>query len=169
VGPQAPWPNSHLYNRLFETRVLLWQCFHYNIPGFLYWSSNAQYHGQYGFGYNGWGDGWFVHIGADGIPYDSPRWENYLDAQEDYEYLWLANRSIAWLRANSSVYSASQLDTFQAAINSAVSSVANDRDVHAQHPAAIFQARASIAAMLEQFSSNVDLLSLGEAQWWPVG
>nr|MDO8085604.1 DUF4091 domain-containing protein [Candidatus Sigynarchaeum springense] len=169
VGPQAPWPNSHLYNRLYETRVLLWQCFHYDIQGFLYWSSNAQYHGQYGFGYNGWGDGWFVHIGEDGIVYDSPRWENYLDAQEDYEYLWLANRSIAWLRANSSVYSPTQLDAFQATLDSAVSSVASDREIHAQHPAAIHQARATVAAMIEQFASNVDLLALGEAQWWPVG
>ena len=101
--------------------------------------------------------------------YDSPRWENYLDAQEDYEYLWLANRSIAWLRANSSVYSSAQLDAFQAALDSAVSSVASDRDVHTQHPAAIYQARATIAAMLEQFASSVDLLSLGEEQWWPVG
>ncbi|MEX2729018.1 MAG: glycoside hydrolase domain-containing protein [Candidatus Sigynarchaeum springense] len=169
VGPQAPWPNSHLYNRLYETRVLLWQCFHYDIQGFLYWSSNAQYHGQYGFGYNGWGDGWFVHISDDGTVYDSPRWENYLDAQEDYEYLWLANRSIAWLRANSSVYSNAQLDAFQAMLDSAVSSVASDREIHAQHPAAIYQARATIAAMLEQFASNVDLLALGEAKWRPVG
>ncbi|MBN2153516.1 MAG: DUF4091 domain-containing protein [Candidatus Lokiarchaeota archaeon] len=169
VGPSAPWPNSHLYNRLFETRVLLWQCFHYDIQGFLYWSSNAQYHGQYGFGYNGWGDGWFVHIGDDGIAYDSPRWENYLDAQEDYEYLWLANRSIAWLRANSTAYSPAQLDAFEATLRAAVSSVASDREVHAQHPAAIHGARATVAAMLEEFASSVDLLSLGEAQWWPVG
>ncbi|NMC06891.1 MAG: DUF4091 domain-containing protein [Candidatus Lokiarchaeota archaeon] len=168
VGPSAPWPNSHLYNRLFETRVMLWQCFYYNIQGFLYWSSNAEYHGSYGFGYNGWGDGWFIHYDDAGTPYDSPRWENYRDAQEDYEYLWLANRSISWLWANSTTYTSTQLDEFQAAIQDAVTAVSRAREVHAQHPAAIHQARASIARMLEQFASSVDLLALGEAQWWPV-
>nr|MDO8116987.1 DUF4091 domain-containing protein [Candidatus Sigynarchaeota archaeon] len=97
VGPGIPWPNSHLYNRLFETRTMLWQCFYYGIQGFLYWSSNARYHGgSYGFGYNGWGDGWFVHFDEyEQHVYESPRWENYLDAQEDFEYLWLANRTIS--------------------------------------------------------------------------
>ncbi|GAB4317092.1 MAG: hypothetical protein Kow0069_19630 [Promethearchaeota archaeon] len=93
VWPRAPWPNSHLYNRLFEFRVMLWQTFRYGLDGFLYWSSTAYYHGNYALGYNGWEDGWFVYPDEDGDGwYDSIRWENFRDAQEDFEYLWLCER-----------------------------------------------------------------------------
>jgi len=94
VGPMSPWPNSHLYNRLFEIRVLFWQSYYYNLDGFLYWASAAYFHGQYGMGYNGWGDGWFVYTNPDGTVDASIRWENYRDAIEDYEYLWVLNNTL---------------------------------------------------------------------------
>jgi hypothetical protein len=97
VGPRAPWPNSHLYNRLYEIRVLYWQAYLYGLDGFLYWSAQAYYHGRYGLGYNAWGDGWFMYEDRSGNIYDSIRWENWRDANEDFEYLWLMNRTITEL------------------------------------------------------------------------
>jgi len=94
VGLQAPWPNSHLYNRLFEIRVLLWQTYYYNIDGFLYWSANAYFHGNYGMAYNGWGDGWFLYTDDNGKIDPSIRWEAYRDGIEDYEYLYIINATL---------------------------------------------------------------------------
>ncbi|HME53259.1 MAG TPA: glycoside hydrolase domain-containing protein [Candidatus Lokiarchaeia archaeon] len=168
VGPGTPWPNSHLYNRLFETRVLIWQCFHYGIQGFLYWSSDAEYHGNYGFAYNSFGDGWFIHYDAAGNPYDSPRWENYLLGEQDYEYCWLANRTIAWLRVNSTAYTNTQLDQYKATLDSLVASVASDREIHTDHPTAIINARLAIASMLTEFSAHAPITILGEQDWKPV-
>ena len=95
----SPWPNSMAYNRL------LMKCgprFSPNFPsitckGFLYlWSSDAYYHGSYNFAYNGWGNGWFIYADTDGQIHDSIRWDNYRDAAQDYEYLWLMkNATIA--------------------------------------------------------------------------
>jgi Glycoside hydrolase 123, catalytic domain len=97
VGPRSPWPNSHFYNPLYEIRTLYWQAFYYKIHGFLYWSTSAYYHGSYGMAYNSWGDGWFVYMDKDNHVYDSIRWENWRDANEDYEYLWLMNATITSL------------------------------------------------------------------------
>jgi hypothetical protein len=158
VGPQAPWPNSHLYNRLFEIRVLYWQVFYYKIQGFLYWSSNAYYHGQYGMGFNAWGDGWFVYMDDEGRVYDSIRWENYRDAIEDYEYLWLLNASLALL---------SNSEQNLAALNAKVSAVTRDRYHYCGSGDIIVQNRNLIGDQLStlQNSGAIDLLALGETEW----
>ncbi|MHA1679534.1 MAG: glycoside hydrolase domain-containing protein [Promethearchaeota archaeon] len=167
IGPQAPWPNSHLYNRLFETRIMLWQAYLYGLHGFLYWSTNYQAHGNYGFGYNGWGDGWFVHFDDAGNFYEGLRWENYLDAQEDFEYLWLVNRSLAYLQANSTNYTSNELDDLQNQYTSLLSSVVGEKEVYCQHPAELYAARIELARMLDEFSKYMDIIAIAEEKWSP--
>lgn len=168
VGPTSPWPNSHLYNRLYETRIMLWQAFLYGLQGFLYWSSNAEYHGGYGFAFNGWGDGWFIHYDDAGNPRDSPRWENYLDAQEDFEYLWLASRALGWLRANSSAFTAAELDQLDARARNALTSVVGERESYTQDPRVLHRARHELGQLLHGLSVHADIAALSEEPWSPV-
>ncbi|MHA1730471.1 MAG: glycoside hydrolase domain-containing protein [Promethearchaeota archaeon] len=169
VGPKAPWPNSHLYNRLFEARVLLWQAFLYNCQGFLYWSSHAFYHGSYGLGYNGWGDGWFVYPGEPGSGkwFDTPRWENYRDAQEDYEYLWLLNATLNYLRDHPGVMAPGEVDSHAASLQSIVSSVAGERSEYCDHPETLYGARDQLGSLLSNLATKVDLEAIGKAAWFP--
>ncbi|MEX2758531.1 MAG: glycoside hydrolase domain-containing protein [Candidatus Sigynarchaeota archaeon] len=166
VGPWAPWPNSHLYNRLHETRVLIWQVWHYKIDGFLYWSAQAYYHGKYGLGYNGYGDGWFLY--QNGSLYDSMRWENYLDGQEDYEYAWLLNATIARLEADGILTSA-QAAARRSTLDSLATAVARDRWHYCDTPDPIYQGRAAIGAMLHELSAYTNITAIGEAYWNPLG
>ncbi|MHA1791111.1 MAG: glycoside hydrolase domain-containing protein [Promethearchaeota archaeon] len=165
VGPSAPWPNSHLYNRLYETRIMLWQAFLYGLQGFLYWSSSAQYHGRYGFAFNSWGDGWFIHYDKDGHPIDSPRWENYLDAQEDFEILWLVNHTISFLENNSSAYSESEISSFKNKFSGILSSVVGEREIHTQNVKDLYNAHLELSRMLHDFSSHVNISAIAEREW----
>ncbi|MHA1716812.1 MAG: glycoside hydrolase domain-containing protein [Promethearchaeota archaeon] len=168
VGPRAPWANSHLYNRLFETRIMLWQAYLYGLQGFLYWSTSAQYHGSYGFAYNGYGDGWFIHYDDDLNPYDSIRWENYLDAQEDYEYLWMLNRSINYLRENSSVIDSQMLDVLSARLNELLDSVVGERERHCDRASTLIMARLELGTMLEEVARYFDFTTVMEEKWLPT-
>ncbi len=162
VQPFAPWPNSHLYNRLYECRVLLWQVWHYQIDGFLYWSSQAYYHGKHGMGYNGYGDGWFVY--SNGSYYDSLRWENYLDGQEDYEYVWLANATLHEIEKQG-LLPQGEIDAKRHELASIVASVVGDGWIYADHPSAVYAGRAALASMLHGFSAFINTTSIGEAPW----
>nr|MDO8115077.1 DUF4091 domain-containing protein [Candidatus Sigynarchaeota archaeon] len=166
VQPYAPWPNSHLYNRLYECRILIWQVWQYKIHGFLYWSSREYYHGRNGMAYNGYGDGWFLYT-RDGLR-DSMRWENYLDGQEDYEYVWLLNATINDLETRGI------LDGVQAAakrieLDSIVNSITLDRWHYCDHPATLYNGREAIGSMLHAFSAFTNITAIGEADWNPLG
>ncbi len=93
VGPFAPYPNVHLYNRLYETRIQMWNAWQWGVTGYLFWRANSYSHGQYGLGYNSWGDGWLIYEEENRI-LDSIRWENLGDGQEDYEMFWLLNATL---------------------------------------------------------------------------
>ncbi|MFX0098199.1 MAG: glycoside hydrolase domain-containing protein [Candidatus Hodarchaeota archaeon] len=168
IGPQAPWPNSHLYNRLFETRIMLWQAYLYGLHGFLYWSSYYPNHGgPYGYGYNGWGDAMFTYYDEFGNFYETLKWENYLDAMEDYEFLWLVNRSIQYLRVNSTNFTSSELDQFEVQLHDILTSVVGYREEYCQHPSTLYNARLDLAAMLDEFSAYMDIVSVAEEKWSP--
>ncbi|MHA1281648.1 MAG: glycoside hydrolase domain-containing protein [Promethearchaeota archaeon] len=164
VGPMAPWPNSHLYNRLYECRILLWQCWLYGLHGFLYWSSTAYYHGQYGIGYNGWGDGWFIYY-RNGNYYDSLRWENYLMAQQDFEYLWLLKATIDYLKDNPEIISEKDIENYENELENIINTVVGEKWVYCDHPSIVYNAREQIGNMLDNLSEKVNLTNIGEKKW----
>ena len=166
VGPMAPYPNSHLYNRLYETRIQLWQVWLYNIHGFLYWSSTAYYHGHHGLAYNGYGDGWFIYE-RDGILYDSIRWENYLDAQEDYEYLWLLDATLSYLKLHPELIPESQVKNMQQKLDEIVHSVVGEKWGYCDHPSTMYSALYNIGEMLHELNSIINTTTIGEALWLP--
>ena len=166
VGPMAPWPNSHLYNRLYETRVLIWQVWLYKLHGFLYWSSTAYYHGKLGMAYNGYGDGWFIWE-RDGILYDTLRWENYLDGQEDYEYIWLLDQYISYLKNNPGIIAESKLNLWRADLTSIVNSIVGEKWQYCDHPSSIYEGRKRIGTILHEIGNTINLTAIGEAPWAP--
>ncbi|MHA1291840.1 MAG: glycoside hydrolase domain-containing protein, partial [Promethearchaeota archaeon] len=166
VGPMAPYPNSHLYNRLYECRILLWQVWLYKLHGFLYWASQAYYHGRYGLAYNGWGDGWFIYE-YDSELYDSLRWENYLDAQEDYEYLWLLNATLYYLQKNPDIISEKKLKNLKSAFNEIVNSIVGEKWNYCDHPSTLYNGRERIGNILDDLSNDVNLTTIGENLWLP--
>ena len=109
-------------------------------------------------GFNAWGDGWFVYMDDEGRVYDSIRWENYRDAIEDYEYLWLLNASLTLL---------SNSEQNLAALNTKVSAVTQDRFYYCESGDIIIQNRNLIGDQLStlQNSGDIDLLALGETEW----
>jgi len=160
VGPRAPWPNSHFYNRLFEIRVIYWQVFYYDLDGYLYWSTTPYFHGDYAYGYNGWGDAWYLYEDENGYVDDTIRWENWRDANEDYEYLWLLNASISAIGGDES------LNNF---LNSLVESVTQDRYNYCNSWKNVINARNSIGEKISEIASTglVNITAIGEAEWVP--
>jgi hypothetical protein len=166
VGPMAPWPNAHLYNRLYEIRIEMWQVWLYNIHGFLFWSSTAYYHGHYGLGYNGYGDGWFIYE-WNATLYDSIRWENFLEGQEDYEYLWLLNATLQYLEGHPGIVSPAALTGYRNELNAIVASIVGERWVYCDHVGSLDAGRNRIGAILNELGGLVNLVDLGEAAWFP--
>jgi hypothetical protein len=166
IGPLAPWPNVQLYNRLWETRVLMWQVWLYDIHGFLYWHSQRYYHGDYGFAYNGYGDGWFIYE-MEGQLYDSIRWEMFLEGQEDYEYLWLLNATLKYLEENPGLIPQNQIDAYRTELDTIVTSIVGERWVYCDHPSTLYYGRDRIGAILHELSSMIDTTSIGETIWFP--
>ncbi|MHA1265354.1 MAG: glycoside hydrolase domain-containing protein [Candidatus Helarchaeota archaeon] len=166
VGPMAPWPNAHLYNRLYEIRIELWQVWLYKIHGFLFWSSTAYYHGHYGLGYNGYGDGWFIYE-REGTLYDSIRWENFLEGQEDYEYLWLLNATLQYLTEHTGIVSPEELANYKLLLENIVNSVVGERWVYCDHVATLYQGRDQIGTLLNSLGGLINLTSISEVPWFP--
>jgi len=166
VGPFAPWPNSHVYNRLYECRILMWQTWLYGIHGYLYWQSQAYSHASYGFGANGYGDGWFLYE-RDGNLYDSLRWENYLDGQEDYEYLWLLNATLEHLTNNPGLIDAIELTNLKAEFQCIVNNIVGERYIYCDHPSTLYNGRNRVGVILNDLNSVVNTTTIGEAQWLP--
>jgi hypothetical protein len=166
VDPMAPWPNAHLYNRLYEIRIEMWQVWLYNIHGFLFWSSMAYYHGHYGLAYNGYGDGWFIY-NWNATLYDSIRWENFLEGQEDYEYLWLLNATLQYLENHPGIVSPSTLTGYRSELNTIVASIVGERLVYCDHVASLYAGRYRIGSILNELGGLVNLIELGEAAWFP--
>ncbi len=166
VGPFSPWPNSHLYNRLYECRVLLWQVWLYNVHGFLYWSSQAYYHGHYGLAYNGYGDGWFIYE-REGKLYDTLRWENYLDGNEDYEFIWLLDATLDYLEENSTALPVGEIEEYRDELDDIVMSIAGERWQYCDHPSYVYDGRERIGSMLSDLNEYVNTTIIGEQAWFP--
>ncbi|MHA1715505.1 MAG: DUF4091 domain-containing protein [Promethearchaeota archaeon] len=168
VYPYAPWPNSHFYNRLYECRVLFWQVYTYKIHGFLYWNSRAYYHGRYGQGYNGYGDGWFIYTADDGNVFDSIRWENYLDGAEDYEYLWLLNATLNKLSENPvPTITQQDMSTYRSWLQWISASISGARWDYSDHPFELLEARDQVGKLINDLSSFLNITAIGEAEWFP--
>ena len=166
VGPLAPWPNSMLYDRLYAIRVLMWQAWLYNVHGYLFWYSYDYHHAKYGLAANGWGDGLFFYLQGGQI-YDSIRWEQYLEGQEDYEYLWLLNATLKYLEENPGLIPVNELNNYKAEFNAIISSVVGEKWVYCDHVSTLYSGRDRIGLILDDLASVVNLTALGEAQWFP--
>jgi hypothetical protein len=163
VQPFSPLPNFHLYNRLHEIRILNWQLWRYGCVGYLGWGADYPRHGGGGPGHNGWGDGWFLYHENDSI-LESIRWENFLDGQEDYEYLWLLNASINKALENGKI-SNNEANTMRQEMYSIISSVTLDYWDYSENADSIQNARIKIANMIEDMAELVNLEYIGELPW----
>ncbi len=166
VGPVGPWPNSMLYDRLYEIRILMWQAWLYNIHGYLFWHSHQYHHAKYGLAANAWGDGLFFYLQGGQI-YDSIRWEQYLEGQEDYEYLWLLNATLQYLEDNPGLINASELANYRAELNAIVNAIVGERWIYCDHVDVLCSGRDRIGSILNDLGGVVNLTALGEAQWLP--
>ncbi len=166
VGPMAPWPNAHLYNRLYEIRIEMWQVWLYDIHGFLFWTSTGYYHGHYGLAFNGYGDGWFIYD-WNGTLHDSIRWENFLEGQEDYEYLWLLNATLQYLEDHPGLISTAELASYRAEFNNIIDGVVGERWIYCDHVASLYSGRDRIGTILDTLGGLVNLTSISEAIWLP--
>ncbi|MHA1453634.1 MAG: glycoside hydrolase domain-containing protein, partial [Promethearchaeota archaeon] len=168
VGPFAPYPNVHLYNRLYETRLQMWNSWAWNIHGYLFWRANSFNHGQYGLGYNSWGDGWLIYIDeVAGRIYDSIRWENLGESQEDYEMFWLLNATLNKLESQS-LLSPSEIEAYRTELDAIVDKVTDDFLDYTNDPHDIYNGYNRIGQILHALSSLTDIKEIGETPWYPV-
>ncbi|MBC7326825.1 DUF4091 domain-containing protein [bacterium] len=97
ISAQKPYPNIWAVDYPgIDHRILFWQCFKYDVEGFLYWCVNyweknpwketQTYPG-------GNGDGSLLYPGKEG-PINSLRWEIIREGIQDYEYLMLLKKKI---------------------------------------------------------------------------
>jgi hypothetical protein len=168
VGPFAPYPNVHLYNRMYETRLQMWNAWDWGVTGYLFWRANSFQHGQYGFGYNGYGDGWLIYIDESaGRFYESLRWENLGDGQEDYEMFWLLNATLNGLEEEGSLPQ-SQIDMYRNKLFTVIDKVADDFLDYTNNPHDIYNGIEAIGQILHYLSSFIDIQEIGEAVWYPI-
>lgn len=168
IGPFAPYPNVHLYNRLFETRIQMWNTWAWDMDGYLFWRANSFNHGQYGFGYNSWGDGWFIYIDeAENRIYESIRWENLGDGQEDYEMFWLLNATLNEIEENE-LLAQSEIDFYRSELYTIVNTVSDDFLDYTNNPHDIYCGIERIGQILHSLSPVIDINAIGEAPWFPI-
>lgn len=97
ISAQKPYPNIWAIDYPgIDHRIIFWQCFKYDVEGFVYWSINyweknpweetQTYPG-------GNGDGSLVYPGEDG-PINSIRWEIIREGVQDYEYLSILKKKV---------------------------------------------------------------------------
>lgn len=97
ISAQKPYPNIWAIDYPgIDHRILFWQCFKYDVEGFLYWCVNyweknpwkdtQTYPG-------GNGDGSLLYPGEEG-PINSIRWEIIREGIQDYDYLSLLKAKI---------------------------------------------------------------------------
>ncbi len=97
ISAQKPYPNIWAIDYPgIDHRILFWQCFKYDVEGFLYWAityweKNPWEDPQTYPGGNG--DGSLLYPGEDG-PINSIRWEIIREGIEDYDYLQLLKGKI---------------------------------------------------------------------------
>jgi hypothetical protein len=168
VGPYAPYPNVHLYNRLFETRLQMWNVWQWGVTGYLYWRANSYSHGSYGMGYNAFGDGWLIYIDeADDKIYDSVRWENLGDGQEDYEMFWLLNTTLNEIE-NHALLPQNEIDSYRDELNMIVNNVADNFLDYTNNPRDLYHGIERIGQILHILSTETDIKAIGEAPWYPI-
>jgi len=149
VQPVAPYPNTMFFNHLFETRLLMWQVYHHGLDGYLFWRSWSYRHQNYAVGYNGWGDGVLLYEDLDENVYDSIRWEQLFQSQEDYEYFWLLNETINEMRGTSNEEKAT---AFKAEINGLLEDMITNHKDFKRDPRLMYKIRQKIGNFIHQHS-----------------
>lgn len=161
VGPISPYPNNHYYDRLFETRILNWQVWNYKGHGYMGWSAKNHRHGAWGIGHNGWGDGIFLYEDAEGNQYESIRWENVLEAHEDYEYCWILNATLNNLEENS-ILTGADISAYRSEFYTWTHAIAGERWIYTDNVNDIYEARTWIGETLDELSQYTNLTSIAE-------
>ncbi|HTV56715.1 MAG TPA: glycoside hydrolase domain-containing protein [Terriglobia bacterium] len=94
-------PNTFIYSPQWESRLLPWIAFRYDLDGYLRWAYESWPDDVWKHPESRWhsGDTFFVYPGKDG-PIDSTRWEMLRQGVEDYEALHLLKKKIAELQRN---------------------------------------------------------------------
>ena len=106
IYPAHPHPTYHLDDDSVAARIVPWMMYRWGIEGNLYWATTI-YSRWDGHGFvprDPWtdpvawpvanGDGFLIYPGGDGQPVSSVRLEAIRAGQDDYEYLWLLERSL---------------------------------------------------------------------------
>jgi len=110
AAPQHPYPNVHMGDPLFASRMLFWLTWKYRITGFEYycfgiWGRNVGIRPRWpaspwhchSFDHTN-GDGQLCYPGPDGHPAASVRLENIRDGIEDWEALYLLEGAVELLK-----------------------------------------------------------------------
>ncbi len=90
LHPRGPFLNRFLDYPLYQTRLLHWLNYRYELDGYLHWGWNFWRDDPFGPPAKRLppGDTHIIYPGDNG-PLNSIRWETQRDSIEDYEYLWL--------------------------------------------------------------------------------
>jgi hypothetical protein len=148
----------------------MWNTWSWDVSGYLYWRANSFNHGSYGFGYNSYGDGWEIYVDEKaGKIYDSLRWENLGDGQEDYEMFWLLNATLNRLESQS-LLSQDAINGYRTKLSQIVNRVADDFIDYTNNPHDIYNGQEKIGQILHTLSGLglVDIKEIGEEPWFPI-
>ena len=147
-----------------DYRLMMWQCWKYGAEGFLYWGTThwdlnmakeqrwpeipwISYNRQPGHN----GCGYLIYPGPDATPLASVRLELLRDGIEDYEYLHLLRSLLA---GNSGKLSAGLRQRAEAALE-VPETVLVEHEHFTEDPAAILDARAKVAAVIEEVAKSI--------------
>jgi len=163
-GPGKPFANLMTEWPAIDHRIWLWQTWKHRVDGILYWGTtvwrdnlegdarwpavpwkpatwrNAQGKPHYG-------DGQLIYPGPDRQPLSSVRLENLRDGIEDFECFWLLRDAVARLKK------AGREPALVAEAEKALAiddALVRDLRTFTQDPAALREARATLAALIER-------------------
>ena len=164
-GPGKPFANLMIPWPAIDHRILLWQNWKFNVSGFLYWGltvwrdnlkgearwpdapwNPATWRNSAGVAH--YGDGQLIYPGPDLEPLSSIRLENLRDGIEDYEYFWLLRDAVARLGKSGRGHKR-LLDQARKALT-IDDSLVKDLKRFTHDPAALREARASVARLIER-------------------
>jgi hypothetical protein len=160
VGPLAPYPNNHLYDRLYEGRLLSWQLWYYGIYGNLGWDVHTGIHGGYALGFNGWADGVFIFI-ENNQRYDSIRWENVLQGIQDYEYCWILNSTLNYVDHHN-LLPQNLILQYRYEFSELVGKITGESWTYTNHVGDLYYGHQRIGEFLNELSKVVDISKIAE-------
>ena len=99
--------------------------------------------------------------------YESIRWENLGDGQEDYEMFWLLNATLEEIETYS-LLSQSEINGYKNELNTIIDNVADDFLDYTDNPHDIYNGIERIGNILHRLSSVIDIQSIGETPWFPI-